>query len=67
MAVQEPRRDSSRRESSARVEQEVEEIATTPQGASSLADIDSILEEIDATLEHNAAAFVAAFVQKGGE
>ena len=67
MAVQEPRRESSRRESSARVELEVEEIASTTQGASSLADIDSILDEIDATLERNAAAFVAAFVQKGGE
>jgi len=62
MAVQEPRRESS-----ARVEHEVEEITSAPQGAASLADIDSILDEIDATLEHNAAAFVAAFVQKGGE
>ena len=63
MAVQEPRREISK----ARVEHEVEEIASAPQGAASLADIDSILDEIDATLEHNAAAFVAAFVQKGGE
>ena len=39
----------------------------TVQASASLSDIDSILEEIDATLEHNAAAFVAAFVQKGGE
>jgi len=63
MAVQEPRREISK----ARVEHEVEEITPVPQGAASLADIDSILDEIDATLEHNAAAFVAAFVQKGGE
>ena len=63
MAVQEPRRESSK----ARVEHEVEESSSAPQGAASLADIDSILDEIDATLEHHAAAFVAAFVQKGGE
>ena len=63
MAVQEPRREIS----NARVEHEVEENTSAPQGAASLADIDSILDEIDATLEHNAAAFVAAFVQKGGE
>lgn len=30
-------------------------------------DVDDILDEIDATLEENAAAFVAAFVQKGGQ
>lgn len=63
MAVQEPKRDSSR----GRVEHEVEEVTPSVQASASLADIDSILDEIDATLEHNAAAFVAAFVQKGGE
>lgn len=63
MAVQEPRRESSR----ARAEYEVEEVASNVQASASLAEIDSILDEIDATLEHNAAAFVAAFVQKGGE
>ena len=63
MAVQEPKRESSR----AREEHEVGEALPTVQASASLADIDSILEEIDATLEHNAAAFVAAFVQKGGE
>ncbi|MEI7549028.1 MAG: ubiquitin-like protein Pup [Actinomycetes bacterium] len=63
MAVQEPKRESSR----ARDEHEVEETLPTVQASASLSDIDSILEEIDATLEHNAAAFVAAFVQKGGE
>ncbi|CAB4668094.1 unannotated protein [freshwater metagenome] len=63
MAVQEPKRESSR----ARVEHEVEEVTLNVQASASLADIDSILDEIDATLEHNAAAFVAAFVQKGGE
>lgn len=31
------------------------------------ADIDSILEEIDGVLETNAAAFVASYVQEGGE
>lgn len=30
-------------------------------------EVDDILDEIDATLEENAAAFVAAFVQKGGQ
>ncbi len=63
MAVQEPKRESSR----AREEHEVEEALPSVQASASLSDIDSILEEIDATLEHNAAAFVAAFVQKGGE
>lgn len=63
MAVQEPRRESSK----ARAEYEVEEVAPNVQASASLAEIDSILDEIDATLEHNAAAFVAAFVQKGGE
>jgi ubiquitin-like protein Pup len=63
MAVQEPKRESSRD----RVEHEVEEVTLNVQASASLADIDSILDEIDATLEHNAAAFVAAFVQKGGE
>jgi len=63
MAVQEPKRESSR----ARVEHEVEEVTLNVEASASLADIDSILDEIDATLEHNAAAFVAAFVQKGGE
>lgn len=63
MAVQEPKRESSR----ARDAQQVDESIPTVQASASLSDIDSILEEIDATLEHNAAAFVAAFVQKGGE
>ncbi|PHX75743.1 MAG: ubiquitin-like protein Pup [Actinobacteria bacterium] len=63
MAVQEPKRESSR----ARNEHEIDEALPTVQASASLSDIDSILEEIDATLEHNAAAFVAAFVQKGGE
>ncbi len=63
MAVQEPKRESSR----AREEQQVDDLMPTVQASASLSDIDSILEEIDATLEHNAAAFVAAFVQKGGE
>jgi len=63
MAVQEPKRESSR----AREEHEVDEALPTVQASASFSDIDSILEEIDATLEHNAAAFVAAFVQKGGE
>jgi ubiquitin-like protein Pup len=30
-------------------------------------DVDAMLEEIDAVLEPNAEAWVAAFVQKGGE
>jgi ubiquitin-like protein Pup len=30
-------------------------------------DVDDILDEIDAALEKNAAAFVNGFVQKGGE
>ncbi|CAB4695173.1 unannotated protein [freshwater metagenome] len=63
MAVQEPKRESSR----AREEHQVDDLMPTVQASASLSDIDSILEEIDATLEHNAAAFVAAFVQKGGE
>lgn len=32
-----------------------------------LSDLDDLLDEIDAVLEENAAEFVAAYVQKGGE
>ena len=31
------------------------------------ADLDAILDEIDEVLEHEAAAMVSSFVQKGGE
>lgn len=49
-----------------REEIEVEQTAADQQQTST-ADVDDILDEIDATLEENAAAFVAAFVQKGGQ
>lgn len=40
-----------------------------PQGSPSEldADVDSILDEIDAVLEENAEDFVKSFVQKGGQ
>lgn len=45
----------------------VEETTATESQEALTEDVDDILDEIDATLEENAAAFVAAFVQKGGE
>ncbi|WP_136313499.1 ubiquitin-like protein Pup [Actinomyces procaprae] len=36
-------------------------------GHSQTAGVDDILDEIDAVLETNAAAFVQGFVQKGGQ
>jgi prokaryotic ubiquitin-like protein Pup len=48
------------------VEVESNPIASEQQQAIT-SDVDDILDEIDATLEENAAAFVAAFVQKGGQ
>lgn len=51
-----------------RDEAEVVETATTSEQSEALTEsVDDILDEIDATLEQNAAAFVAAFVQKGGQ
>lgn len=54
---------------SKRAERDEVEVETTsaPAEQSSNVEVDDILDEIDATLEENAAAFVAAFVQKGGE
>lgn len=46
---------------------EVEVDTTAPAEQKETVEVDDILDEIDATLEENAAAFVAAFVQKGGE
>lgn len=59
---QESERISKRAE---RDEVEVDTAAPVEQAES--VEVDDILDEIDATLEQNAAAFVAAFVQKGGE
>lgn len=36
-------------------------------GQAQVAGVDDILDEIDAVLETNAAAFVQGFVQKGGQ
>ena len=36
-------------------------------GQAQIAGVDEILDEIDAVLETNAAAFVKGFVQKGGQ
>lgn len=61
----------SERISSKRAEREEAEVVdstTSAEQSQAIADdVDDILDEIDATLEENAAAFVAAFVQKGGE
>lgn len=61
----------SERISSKRSEREESEVvdtaATSEQQQAITEDVDDILDEIDATLEENAAAFVAAFVQKGGQ
>lgn len=38
-----------------------------PVGQAQVAGVDEILDEIDAVLEINAAAFVQGFVQKGGQ
>lgn len=59
----------SERISSKRTEREEIDVDVSQQisAQSSAADVDDILDEIDATLEENAAAFVAAFVQKGGQ
>jgi ubiquitin-like protein Pup len=54
-----------------RTEREDAEVQATPttteQQQAVNQEVDDILDEIDATLEQNAAAFVAAFVQKGGQ
>jgi len=54
-----------------RTEREEAEVESTPtateQQQAITSEVDDILDEIDATLEENAAAFVAAFVQKGGQ
>lgn len=61
----------SERISPKRTEREETEIETASAASEQQdvisADVDDILDEIDATLEENAAAFVAAFVQKGGQ
>ena len=61
----------SERISSKRAEREdaevVDSTTSAEQSQAITDDVDDILDEIDATLEENAAAFVAAFVQKGGE
>lgn len=61
----------SERISPKRTEREEADLETTPaatdQQQAITQDVDDILDEIDATLEENAAAFVAAFVQKGGQ
>lgn len=61
----------SERISSKRAEREEAEVVdsttSAEQSQAITDDVDDILDEIDATLEENAAAFVAAFVQKGGE
>lgn len=44
-----------------------EEIDDLPQRTETEADIDSILDEIDEVLEENAQAFVAEYIQKGGQ
>jgi prokaryotic ubiquitin-like protein Pup len=54
-----------------RAERDEVEVDTNPttseQQQAMTSEVDDILDEIDATLEENAAAFVAAFVQKGGQ
>ena len=41
--------------------------ALTAQKQVNIADVDSLLDEIDGVLEQNAEEFVKGFVQKGGE
>lgn len=61
---QESERISKRSE---REEAEIDQATAAPSEQKESVEVDDILDEIDATLEENAAAFVAAFVQKGGE
>ncbi|MDP9799973.1 ubiquitin-like protein Pup [Arcanobacterium wilhelmae] len=44
-----------------------EENVVTPLEQPQVTDVDSLLDDIDAILEDNAASFVAGFVQKGGQ
>ncbi|MDO4887130.1 MAG: ubiquitin-like protein Pup [Actinomycetaceae bacterium] len=44
-----------------------ESVIDVPQAVEQTFAVDSLLDEIDSVLETNAAAFVAGFVQKGGQ
>ena len=61
MANQEQSKASSHNQNPLESE-ETEEVALHDMSA-----IDSLLDQIDATLEKNASAFVNSFVQKGGQ
>lgn len=50
-----------------RASSEVEEAVVVPVGPAIDADLDALLDEIDAVLEPNAEEFVRGYVQKGGE
>ena len=53
---------------SRRVAEEVEELQTPSKVAeNAVAEMDDLLDEIDAVLEENAQAFVEGFVQQSGE
>ena len=53
---------------SRRVAEEVEELRTPSKVAeNAAAEMDDLLDEIDAVLEENAQAFTEGFIQKGGE
>ena len=48
-------------------EEESAQSEATKSEASSTAEVDDLLDEIDSVLEENSEEFVRAFVQKGGE
>ncbi len=65
MSAQENARQSHKPSTSEPVEQQTTSV--TSNTAALDADVDSILDEIDAVLEENAEDFVKSFVQKGGQ
>jgi ubiquitin-like protein Pup len=61
-------REQKRKPAPARQEEEVEETpATSESGEKIKAELDDLLDEIDAVLETNAEDFVKSYVQKGGQ
>ncbi len=60
--------ERKRKPSSARDQEEIEEIASTAEAGEKIkAELDDLLDEIDEVLETNAEEFVKSYIQKGGE
>ena len=63
-----PKREQVSKSKSQRRREELQGAASTTTDAEALKDeLDALLDEVDSVLETNAAEFVAAYVQKGGE